>query len=517
MTYAIIAAGEGSRLLQEGFSAPKPLAEINGITLIDRLISIFLKNNASSVSIIINEEMEAVQEYVKKIKINVPLNLLVRSTPGSMHSFFELSRFLGDGKFCLTTVDTVFREEEFAAFIRAFEQDSENDGLMAVTGYVDDEKPLYVSVDEKMMITGFQDSPVNNEQYISGGIYGLTAPKAIQILNKCLDAGRLRMRDYQRQLIADGLKLKAYPFGKIIDVDHVSDIKKAEALIVKSLKKLKVAGIRRDECFSPNHIENDAAIFDLTVRNLKEMNCEVTEYSESEFLKSDMNVDVIFNMARDTATILKLQDLERQGKKVINSGFGIENCTCEKMIYLLSQNDIPHPESLIVRTDKPFPVNFVAQHFWVKKGGFHTNYENVVYAKSVEVVENIIREYALQDIPIAVINEHIKGDLVKFYGVKSTGFFYWFYPTESNHSKFGLEVINGKVAGIPFDEEYLEKICHKAAGILNVDIYGGDCVVDETGNIRIIDFNDWPSFASCRAVAAIHIAQCIYEFAGKSK
>ena len=37
-----------------------------------------------------------------------------------------------------------------------------------------------------------------------------------------------RMRNYQRQLIAEGLKLKAYPFSKIVDVDHAEDIKKAE-------------------------------------------------------------------------------------------------------------------------------------------------------------------------------------------------------------------------------------------------------------------------------------------------
>jgi NDP-sugar pyrophosphorylase family protein len=518
MNFAIIAAGEGSRLIREGCNIPKPLIEINGFPLIDRLISVFVKNKASAVSIIINEEMDEVREYVKKIKVDFPLHLQICSTPGSMHSFHKLSRFLPDGKFCLTTIDAVFREEEFTAFIRTFEQDSENDGMMAVTRYVDDEKPLYVLVDdETMMINGFKDVLDDNEKYVSGGIYGLVMPQAIQTLNKCLDAGMLRMRDYQRQLIADGLKLKAYPFEKIIDVDHVSDIAKAEKLLVKTHKKLKVAGIRRDERFSPNHIENDAAIFDLTVRNLKGMNCEVTEYLESEFLESDIDADVIFNMARDMATILKLQDLERQGKKVINSGYGIANCACEKMTYFLSANNIPHPESLIVQTDKPFLVDLAAKHFWVKKGGFHTNYENVVYAENVEIVENIIREYALQNIPVVVINEHIKGDLVKFYGVKSTGFFYWIYPNELNHSKFGLESINGKVSGIPFDEEYLEKISNKAAEILNVDIYGGDCVVDETGDIRIIDFNDWPSFASCRTVAAVHIAQCIYEFATEPK
>jgi hypothetical protein len=36
------------------------------------------------------------------------------------------------------------------------------------------------------------------------------------------------MRNFQRGLIRDGLALKAYPFSKVLDIDHVGDIKKAE-------------------------------------------------------------------------------------------------------------------------------------------------------------------------------------------------------------------------------------------------------------------------------------------------
>ena len=43
--------------------------------------------------------------------------------------------------------------------------------------------------------------------------------------------GMSRMRNFQRQLVADGLRLKAYPFSKILDVDHAGDIVKAEAFL----------------------------------------------------------------------------------------------------------------------------------------------------------------------------------------------------------------------------------------------------------------------------------------------
>ena len=142
-----------------------------------------------------------------------------------MHSFAELAPYLSDGPFCLTTVDTIFCEEEFSQYINYFAH-CQYDGCMAVTDYIDDEKPLYVATNEQLHITGFHDTD-EGDRYISGGIYCLR-PSALQTLATCLKEGKSRMRNFQRALVSDGLKLKAFPFTKILDVDHVEDIVKAE-------------------------------------------------------------------------------------------------------------------------------------------------------------------------------------------------------------------------------------------------------------------------------------------------
>lgn len=226
MNYAIIAAGEGSRLAQEGVSKPKPLVDINGVPMIQRLIDIFVHSNAESVSVIVNEQMTEVRQFIESLSLPVPLNLVVKSTPGSMHSFAELSRVMSEGRFCLTTVDTIFRPDDFKRYIETFEADTKADGYMAVTSYIDDEKPLYVDVDDRMMITAYRDTPWGGERYISGGIYGLT-DKAFPVLHDCLERGVTRMRDFQRALVAQGFALKAYDMGMILDVDHSEDIRKA--------------------------------------------------------------------------------------------------------------------------------------------------------------------------------------------------------------------------------------------------------------------------------------------------
>ena len=226
MVFAILAAGEGSRLAQEGVEVPKPLVKINGVPMIDRLLGVFGRAGAEKVVIIANNLHPATQQHLQQLKADgMPIELVVKTTPSSMHSFYELKPHIGEGKFCLTTVDTIFREEEFLPYIQAF-QKSEDDGLMAVTDYIDDEKPLYVGTNDALQITGFFDT-CEQPKYISGGIYGLT-PKAIPVLQRCIERGESRMRNFQRALVADGLLLKAYPFSKVLDIDHASDIQKAE-------------------------------------------------------------------------------------------------------------------------------------------------------------------------------------------------------------------------------------------------------------------------------------------------
>jgi NDP-sugar pyrophosphorylase family protein len=238
MKYAIIAAGEGSRLAQEGVQAPKPLVRIQGEHLIDRLLRIFLDNDAEEIVVICNDLTTLVSQHLTEIKNNglngnhVPLRFIVKSTPSSMHSFFELSKYLGDGPFVLTTVDTIFHEHEFSSYIDHFKQCLADgfDGLMGVTDYIDDEKPLYVGTDASLNITGFYDDDTNSCRYISGGIYGLDA-KAIDTLDACMQRGESRMRNFQRALIKDGRRLQAYPFSKVLDIDHAEDIVKAETFL----------------------------------------------------------------------------------------------------------------------------------------------------------------------------------------------------------------------------------------------------------------------------------------------
>lgn len=234
MDYAIIAAGQGSRIGGENAGLPKPLVTLAGEAMIERLIGILDSTDAGSICVITNPSMPEVAARLRSLSVKADMRVIEKSTAGSMESFHALSGMLNrERPFCLLTVDSIFRPEEFARFISDFEADSQADGYMAVTTYVDDEKPLYIASTPEGDITGFLDNPVPGVRYVSGGIYALR-PQALDVLADCAASGVSRMRDFQRALVASGMRLKAWQFSKIIDVDRPGDIAEAESFLAST-------------------------------------------------------------------------------------------------------------------------------------------------------------------------------------------------------------------------------------------------------------------------------------------
>ncbi len=249
MNYAIVAAGEGSRLQAEGAGVPKPMIPVDGHPMLGRLLYQLTRHHAHSISVIINDRQPETLRYLRRwsseehlfqqgLPESFRLRFVVRSTLSSMHSLDALREILPPGKFCLTTVDTVFDDDSFAKLVSTWQHTDprDADGLFAVTPYVDDEKPLYVDVVNEISgfgdIAGFYDNAVPGRQLpVSGGIYCLDTTTAYPVLDRCLAEGQSKMRNFQRALIDSGLRIRALQFPKILDIDHLSDVRKAEEFL----------------------------------------------------------------------------------------------------------------------------------------------------------------------------------------------------------------------------------------------------------------------------------------------
>ena len=272
------------------------------------------------------------------------------------------------------------------------------------------------------------------------------------------------------------------------------------------MSEIKIAGVMREGAYSPNHIGNDANIFNATAEQLRRRGYVVNIYSEEQFRKGIMGEPVILNMCRAASSIGMLQKYEDEGKLVVNSGYGIENCTRERMTRLLMSHGIPYPESLIVNTNEAVISELKRADMeacWVKRGDFHAMHkEDVSYCRHPQEAQDVLQEYFLRGFRRAVISRHLPGKLVKFYGVAGTPFFNWFRPYEA-------EPLNMRDEQTRRTDEELKALCRKAARELNLIVYGGECIQAEDGSLSIIDFNDWPSFSACRNEAATNIAKAV--------
>jgi hypothetical protein len=278
------------------------------------------------------------------------------------------------------------------------------------------------------------------------------------------------------------------------------------------MTKKNITGIQRATQYSPNHIGNDYIIFTGTAAYLKEKGFRVTTITEQQINDTKTIPERVFTMLRNKDSIRALSEWEKAGCKTVNSSSAIISCERENLTNILLSNDIPYPESVVVNTNEKVTDLLLKLDFtdcWIKRGDFHAIHrEDVTYARHAGEAQEMLAEYELRGIRHVVISKHLKGDLIKFYGVRDSGFFFWLYP-HTSHSKFGLERINGESKGITFDLNLLRDICSRAADVLGLVVYGGDCIVSPDGSIHIIDFNDWPSFSPCRKEAVPAIGDAI--------
>lgn len=223
--------------------------------------------------------------------------------------------------------------------------------------------------------------------------------------------------------------------------------------------------ISRDPRYSKS--DADRTILLAVVHCLEQQGQDVVVMSEQEFQRSRVEGECIFGMYRDEETLKILDKIQERGVRVIPAPEAIRHARRESHIPLLMKASIPMP-----------PVGNVGFPCWLKKAeGWTEDAADVIFCQQQFPADIDLHAY--------IIQKHIDGDLVKFYGVAGTDFFY------------------------PSDNEQLRDIATHAAEVLNLPVYGGDAIVTPDHRIYVIDFNDWPSFAPCREEAAKAIAKII--------
>lgn len=260
----------------------------------------------------------------------------------------------------------------------------------------------------------------------------------------------------------------------------------------------RIFAISRAERYSPNSVDRDAAILRGVSDELVQRGYEIITVDE-ESVPEDSDAVAYLSMGRSSVALRALREKERAGALVINSPAAVELCCNRRRL-----------NRLMADKGVPLPPDIGRYGYWLKRAeGTAESPFDVQFAANLSEVETLRRKMIAYGFGDVVVQAHVRGDLVKFYGVRGTGFFYTCYPGDDGQWKFGDEGRNGKPQHYHFSPGALHDVAEHVACVTGTDIYGGDCIVGIDGRMTIIDFNDWPSFSRCRTEAARAIADMV--------
>lgn len=259
---------------------------------------------------------------------------------------------------------------------------------------------------------------------------------------------------------------------------------------------LSVLAIRRARLLSPGHVSDDWRILQDTADELAALGHGVRFLEEEQVGATPPRADVVLNMCQGPETNSRLCAAEGNGVLLINRPSAALDCLRYRLLPKLQQGGVPIPESTFVGVSDPLPSRSWPAT-WLKRVDVHaTGPGDVVKAGNEDEARATLATFLARGLPGAIVQEHLPGPVVKFYSVGA---------------RFFHHLVTSGPPDVEIDLALLRLRARQCGDVLGLDVFGGECVVTVDGRLPVIDVNDWPSFAPCRAAAARAIASHVLE------
>lgn len=230
----ILAGGEGSRLAADGVRGTKAAMAIAGRPQILRLVDTLGDLGCPTITCMIRDAMPSTYAMLGALHAGAPagppaVHVLPCHTPSSLHTLVDGLAAVPRGNVFCTMVDTVMRARDWCAVFAAAADAlaSGADAVLAVTPFVDDERPLWVQRDAAGFVREIGDQPIL-PPCVTGGVYAF-GPRARREAARARREGASRMRRFLGQLVADGFRVASVEVPRIVDVDRRHDLELANA------------------------------------------------------------------------------------------------------------------------------------------------------------------------------------------------------------------------------------------------------------------------------------------------
>ena len=201
----------------------KPLVPVAGVPLIEHVIENFAAAGITTLAMIFNEREEGCAKWVRSRFSGLDLRILVQTTASSLESFQRIAPLLESGPAIVSTVDAFCSRHDFLSFAETAAKARPEATVLAVTPFVDDERPLWASLDAAGRVTSLG---ADSGEVVTAGMY--LFPEHVRRLSPPPTIGRLR--GFLAWLVERGETVFGFSIEKVVDVDRSSDVALAEAL-----------------------------------------------------------------------------------------------------------------------------------------------------------------------------------------------------------------------------------------------------------------------------------------------
>jgi NDP-sugar pyrophosphorylase family protein len=227
--WGIIAAGEGRRFRDAGWAMPKPLIPVGGVPLIEHAVERFLAAGAPSLVVLLNAQDHASADWIRGRFSDSAVRVIARTTASSFESLRELLRQgAGWERALVSTVDAWCPSEDFLRFIESAVAHDPDATVLAITPFVADARPLWVTPDATGQI---RDLGGPSGRMVTAGFYLL--PERLRRLSPPPSAAG-RLRDFLAWLVHRGEPVYGVVLDTVVDVDDPDDVQLAETLMARA-------------------------------------------------------------------------------------------------------------------------------------------------------------------------------------------------------------------------------------------------------------------------------------------
>ena len=224
----ILAGGEGRRLAADGITLPKPLVRVGDQPQVTHLARMLTESGVQSLTVLVRRPFADAVRQALMAEDMVEAQVVPCETPSSLHTLAEGLQSVPPGPVLCAMVDTVMPASDWRRVggeIRT-QLSRGSDIVLVVTGYVDDEAPLWVLRTPAGGVSWVGSTPVS-PPCVTGGVYGFSE-SGRSLAAAGLARGLSRMRSLLAWAASSGVAIGSVAVERIIDLDRRSDLAAAE-------------------------------------------------------------------------------------------------------------------------------------------------------------------------------------------------------------------------------------------------------------------------------------------------